>query len=153
MRLVLISALHDGRRREEVLAGGPLGGNRGGLVGEPAIAEAAHLFHEREKVPALAGQRILDPRRQLRVLVTLDDALLFQLPKAERERPGTDSLERTLELAEPGATALQVTDDEDGPLGADDVGGAADGTVVVGGHSDTLPSEVRRAGGQAVRPA
>src|SRR6185312_14103958 len=54
---------------------------------------------------------------------------LFQRPQAQRQRARADPLQRALQLAEAAAPRCQVTDDQERPLAADDVGGAADRTA------------------------
>ena len=101
---------------------------------ELLAAVAAHVLDQRDQRPALGGQRVLDPRRHLRVGVPLDDALLLERPQPQRQRPRADAGERALELAE-AATALgEIADDEDRPLPADDVRGGADRAAGIASH-------------------
>ena len=60
-----------------------------------------------------------------------DDALLLERAQPQRERARGDALERALQLAEARAALGEVADHQQRPLAADDVGGAADGTVGV----------------------
>src|ERR1044072_4925276 len=59
-------------------------------------------------------------------------------PQAQRQRAWADPLQRALQLTKTAAPGGQVTNDEEGPLAADDVGGAADGTagVALGAHAE-----------------
>ena len=100
-----------------------------GVLGQPAHAVAAHVLDQRHQRLALLGERVLDPRRHLGEGVAGDDALRFQRPQAQRERARADPLERALQLAEAARALGQVADDQEGPLAADDVGGATDGTA------------------------
>ena len=63
--------------------------------------------------------------------VALDDPLLLQRPQAQRERARADPLQRALQLAEAAAAVGEVADQQERPLAADDLGGAADGTAGV----------------------
>src|SRR5262249_44633773 len=88
-----------------------------------------HAVDDRDERAALLGQRVLDARRDLGIRAALDDALFLQRAQPQRERARGDAAERALELAEPRAALRQVTHDQERPLPADDVGGAADGAV------------------------
>src|SRR5581483_7913198 len=99
-----------------------LGGCRGGLArrlrlrgsevaAEPLAPVRAHVLDQRNQSLALGGERVLDARRHLREGAPVHDALL-------------------LELAEAAAPGGEVTDDEDRPLAADQVGGGADRTGI-----------------------
>src|SRR3990170_1184588 len=54
---------------------------------EPVVAEAAHLVHDREERLTLRRQRVLDPRRRLRVAVADDDALGLEPAQALGQSP------------------------------------------------------------------
>src|SRR5215218_7857491 len=87
---------------------------------------AAHVLDERHERLALRRERVLDAGRDLGKGVPLDDALLLQRAKAQREGARADPRERALELAEAAAALGQVANHEDRPLAADDVRGGAD---------------------------
>src|SRR5918999_5775241 len=108
---------------------GPLDGLA--VVAQPLATVDAHRLHDRDQRAALLGQRVLDPRRNLGEGLALDDALLLERAQPQREGAGRDPGERALELAEAAAALGQITDHEQRPLAADDVGGTADGTFGV----------------------
>ena len=108
----------------------------------------AHVVDDRQQRAALVRQRVLDARRDLGERLALDDARLLEVAQAQRQRARADPAERALELAEARVALREVADDEQRPLGADDVRGAADGTPRIDGHPFTLPSEVLNARGR-----
>ncbi len=81
-------------------------------------------------------------RRQFGKLLALDDALLLKLPQAQRKRARADPRQRALKLTEARAAFIELTHDEQRPLGADDVSGPTDGAFGINSHPTTLPSEV-----------
>src|SRR3954453_1393945 len=109
---------------------------------EPDLAVGAHVLDDGDEGTALLGERVLDPRRHRGVRRALDDALLLERTQAQRQRARADAGERALELAEARTALGELTDEEQRPLAAHDVGGAADGTALIDGHASTLPSEV-----------
>src|SRR5581483_2349805 len=113
-----------------------LGGCRGGLArrlrlrgsevaAEPLAPVRAHVLDQRNESLALGGERVLDARRHLREGAPVHDALLLESAQPQRQRPRADARQRALELAEAAAPGGEVTDDEDRPLAADQVGGGA----------------------------
>src|SRR5215211_2241345 len=90
-------------------------------VYKPATAIRAHGLDQGHERPALLGERVLHPRGYLRVRPALDNALVLERPQAQRERAGTDPLQRSLQLAEATASVSQVADYEEGPLAGDDL--------------------------------
>jgi hypothetical protein len=66
--------------------------------------------------------------------LTLHDALLLERAQAQGEGPGGDPGQGALQLAEAGLALREVADEQQGPLAAHHLGGAADGTRRVGGH-------------------
>src|SRR5512133_1792269 len=67
---------------------------------QPAPAVGAHVLDQRHQRPTLLGERVLDPRRELRIGVPLDDALLLEGTEAKREGARADPLQRALQFAE-----------------------------------------------------
>src|SRR3954466_16212645 len=98
--------------------------------GEPVAAVRAHPLDDRHERLALVRQRVLHPRRDLGEGLPLDDSLLLERAQAQRERAGRDALERALQLAEARAAVGEVTDQEDRPLAAEDLGTCADWTTL-----------------------
>src|SRR3954467_6085542 len=111
----------------------------GAHAAKPLGAVRAHAVDDRHERAALLGQRVLDPRRDLGVRAALDDALLLPRAPPQRARARGDAAERALELTEPRAALREVTNDEERPLPADDVGGTADGAVRIGHLHPILP--------------
>ena len=104
----------------------------------PIVRKRLAAIAERSK-PALVGQRVLDPRRDLGECLARHDALLLQRAQAQRERARRDAGQGALELAEARAPLGEITDHQQGPLAADDVRGTADGTVGVRHAEPSLP--------------
>src|SRR5919198_1835965 len=99
---------------------------------QPPAAVGAHVLDQRDQGAALLGERVLDPRRHLRVGPPLDDAVVLQRAQPEREGARADALERSLELTEPLAALGQVADQEERPLAGDDLRTASDWTGILG---------------------
>src|ERR671937_663064 len=100
-------------------------------VQEPAPAVCAHVHDQGDESPPYLGQPVLDPRRYLRVRAALDDAVVLERPQPQRERPGADSLERSLQLAEALASVGQVADHEERPLAGDDLRATSNWTRIL----------------------
>jgi len=109
---------------------------------EPALAKAAHVLDHRQQRATLVGQRILGPWRQLGELLALNNSLLLKLAQAQRKRARADPRQRALKLTEARAALIELTDNKQRPLGADDVSSPTDGAFGINSHPSTLPSEV-----------
>ncbi len=94
---------------------------------EPLAAVGAHALDQWDERPPLLGQRVLDARRHLGICLALDDSLLLERPQAQRQRARADPLERALELTEARPALGQITDHEQRPFAAHDLGGSAYG--------------------------
>ena len=105
----------------------------GGAVigGQPAAAKGPHLIDDGEQRVTLLGQGVFDPRRHLGEALAFDDVRLFQPLQTLGERLRTDAGEGSLEFAEAAVAAGQITDDERGPLIADELRGARDRTTEI----------------------
>src|SRR4051794_37410662 len=94
-----------------VAARGGSGGNgRPGALGrqEPLASVRPHVLDQRNEGSALVGERVLDPRRDLRVGAALHDAVFLERAKPKREGARTDAVERALELTEALASLGQI---------------------------------------------
>src|SRR5256885_13279429 len=90
------------------------------------MPELAHRVDDRQERRALVRQLVLDPRRRLRIAVSLDDALLLECPEALGERSGADATARPLELRKAPRALGEIVDEECSPLRADDLGAGGD---------------------------
>src|SRR5436305_10659187 len=99
-----------------------------GIAAEPVTTVRAHVLDQRHQRSPLLGERILDPRWNLREGLAPDDALFLERPQAQRQGAGADAVQRALELTETRAAVSQIADHQQGPLAAHDLGGPADWT-------------------------
>lgn len=77
-------------------------------VHEVPLPPGVKLLDEVSQRFAKAGQRVLDPRRDLRENLTMDDAVSFEFAQLTSEYPRSDGTDSSLQLTEPKRPLMQV---------------------------------------------
>src|SRR5579875_2621510 len=100
-------------------------------VYQPALAVAAQLIDQRQGCPPHLGQRVLNSGRDLAVLPPADDTGSIECTQPPREDTGAHA-GRSLKLVEATASGFEITQDEERPVVAEELGGARDRAVCIG---------------------
>lgn len=82
---------------------------------------AGHLIDDGMEILAARRERILGTRRDFRIDLLPDDAMIGQLLEPSCERARADAFERTEELVPALRSGEEIADHEDGPLLPDDI--------------------------------
>lgn len=83
-----------------------------------------HLINDFAQSASLFGQRVLDPRRDLRKLHALECPLFFKVAQSFGQGFGRNVPQARTQLAETFCAAQQVTQNQCGPFAANDFEGA-----------------------------